>query len=50
MTGRENRWARRREVQAAKLIDETWCLPPLETFPLVADRRRFPDRRPGPSA
>jgi len=42
VAGPANRWARRRKIALAELIDETWCLPPLESFPwsLIGDAFR----------
>jgi DNA-binding transcriptional LysR family regulator len=42
VAGPMNRWSRRRKIALAELIDETWCLPPLDSFPwsLIADAFR----------
>jgi DNA-binding transcriptional LysR family regulator len=42
LTGTQNDSARRRKIELANLIDEPWCLPPLESYPwtLIADAFR----------
>jgi DNA-binding transcriptional LysR family regulator len=33
VAGSQNPWVRRRRINPAELINEPWCLPPLESFP-----------------
>jgi len=33
VAGMQNHWARRRKIKLVELINEPWCLPPLESFP-----------------
>ena len=33
VAGFNNPWVRRRKIRLAELINERWCLPPLESFP-----------------
>lgn len=33
VAGAKNPWARRRKIKLAELVDESWCLPSLESFP-----------------
>jgi DNA-binding transcriptional LysR family regulator len=42
VTGMQNKWARRRRIAPAELVNEPWCLPSLDVFPwsLVADAFR----------
>jgi DNA-binding transcriptional LysR family regulator len=36
----DSKWARRRKIEPAELVDEPWCLPVKDTFsaPLIAKR------------
>jgi DNA-binding transcriptional LysR family regulator len=42
VAGMQNRWARRRKIKLAELVNESWCLPSLESFPwsVIADAFR----------
>lgn len=33
VAGASNKWARRRKIDLAELVDQSWCLPPLESYP-----------------
>jgi DNA-binding transcriptional LysR family regulator len=39
--GSNSRWARRRNIELAELINEPWILPPPGTGIILVSRRRF---------
>ena len=48
VAARDSKWARRRKIELAELVDEPWCLPVKEAFAATAMARAFRERGVAP--